>query len=299
MATANQFLNQAAQYVGYWGDYNEFNRWYWCDLNGYDYNPGWAWCACFQSYVGVHDLGMPFNPSASAAGVAWQGYEVADSDVLPGDWVLFNWDGRQEWGWADHIGVVEWTDINGSGLFGTIEGNTGNSEVAHCTRDNYAGYATKFFRPPYDEGGDTPVPTTEWPLIVWESNGGENQKFVLEPRGDYYIIKNKANDKAIDVHGSELKGDVNLWPVHGEANQLWRLVKVDERGMYELESAIDSGYVLDVVGNNADNGAELCLWPRNGNVNQRWHLMNNGDGSYTIVSNMNRKLVLDAANGGN
>lgn len=90
MATASQFLDQAAKYVGYWGDYNQFNSWYWEDLNGYDYDPGWAWCAAFQSYVGVHDLGMPFNPSASAAGVAWQGDEVADEDVEPGDWVLFN-----------------------------------------------------------------------------------------------------------------------------------------------------------------------------------------------------------------
>lgn len=72
MATAKQFLETAAQYIGISGDQNMFNEWYWCELNGYDYDPGWAWCACFQSYVGVHDLGMPFAPSASAAGVAWQ-----------------------------------------------------------------------------------------------------------------------------------------------------------------------------------------------------------------------------------
>lgn len=152
MATVSQYLETAASYIGVSGDYNEFNRWYWCDLNGYDYDPGWAWCACFQSYVGVHDLGMPFNPSASAAGVAWQGERVIDSEVKPGDWVLFNWDGRQDFSWADHIGVVEWVDINGSGAFGTIEGNTGNSEVMRVERYNWGNYATAFFRPPYAEG---------------------------------------------------------------------------------------------------------------------------------------------------
>ena len=150
MASAEQYLAQAAKYIGISGDQNIFNYWYWVELNGYSYDPGWAWCACFQSYVGVHDLGMPFNPSASAAGVAWQGAEVADEDVQPGDWVLFNWDGRQDFGWADHIGVVEWSDIPNSGYFGTIEGNC-NDCVCRCTRYNYGSYATKFFRPPWSE----------------------------------------------------------------------------------------------------------------------------------------------------
>ena len=299
MTTPSQFLAQAASYIGVSGDYNEFNRWYWCDLNGYDYDPGWAWCACFQSYVGVHDLGMPFNPSASAAGVAWQGDRIDDSQVQPGDWVLFNWDGRQDFGWADHIGVVEWSDINGSGYFGTIEGNTNNSEVARCTRYNLGGYATAFFRPPYDyDDGSPKKDMKEWPLIVWSSHGGDNQKFKLEKKDDYYMIRNIANNKVIDVHASELKGDVNLYEAHGEANQLWKLVKVDDLGMYEIESKLNKNYVLDVVGGSVEEGTELCLWPRNKQVNQRWHLMDNGDGTFTIVSNVNKKLVLDAANGG-
>lgn len=165
MATAEQYLAQAAKYIGVSGDHNIFNEWYWCDLNGYSYDPGWAWCACYQSYVGVHDLGMPFSPSASAAGVANQGIRVADGDAQPGDWVLFNWDGRQDFGWADHIGVVEWSDINGSGYFGTIEGNTGNGyegTVARCTRYNWGSYATAFFRPPYSSS-PSPQPTPPAP----------------------------------------------------------------------------------------------------------------------------------------
>lgn len=160
MATPNQYLDNAAQYIGISGTDNIFNTWYW----GYPcYDPNqYPWCACFQSYVGVHDLGMPFNASASAAGVAWQGERVLDSEARAGDWVLFNWDGRQDFGWADHIGVVEWSDINGSGYFGTIEGNTGNAdggEVARCYRNNDGGYATAFFRPPYT--GEEPEPMPE------------------------------------------------------------------------------------------------------------------------------------------
>ena len=165
MATPSDYLETAASYIGISGTDNIFNTWYW---GHHCYDPDvYPWCAAFQSYVGVHDLGMPFEPSASAAGVGWQGEEVADEDVQPGDWVLFTWDGRQDFSWADHIGVVEWTDINGSGYFGTIEGNTNtwDGEVARCTRYNWGSYGTKFFRPPYDgQPGPTPPQPTgaEW-----------------------------------------------------------------------------------------------------------------------------------------
>ena len=162
MATPSQYLDTAAGYIGISGTDNIFNTWIW----GHPcYDPyQYPWCAAYQSYVGVHDLDMPFSPSASAAGVGWQGERVPDSEARAGDWVLFNWDGRQDFGWADHIGVVEWSDINGSGYFGTIEGNTGSSyggEVARCTRYNDGGYATAFFRPPYGE--DKPIMPEQFP----------------------------------------------------------------------------------------------------------------------------------------
>ena len=169
MATVSQYLETAASYIGVSGTDNIFNTWYW----GHPcYDPDtYPWCAAYQSYVGVHDLSMPFTPSASAAGVAWQGVEIADEDVQPGDWVLFNWDGDQDFSWADHIGVVEWSDINGSGYFGTIEGNTGWGEgtVARCTRYNWGDYGTKFFRPPYDhQPAPTPTPTPTPGQSVWQ-----------------------------------------------------------------------------------------------------------------------------------
>lgn len=160
MATANQYVDKAASYIGISGTDNIFNTWIW---NRHCYDPNtYPWCAAFQSYVGIHDLNMPFEPSASAAGVANQGTRIPDSEARKGDWVLFNWDGRQTFGWADHIGVVEWSDISGSGMFGTIEGNTGNAaggEVARMTRNNNSYYATAFFRPPYkDEPKPAQIP---------------------------------------------------------------------------------------------------------------------------------------------
>lgn len=147
MATADEFIEQAAGYIGYYGDYNVFNHWYWCVLNGYDEDPGWAWCAVFQSYV-ADDLDMDVRYSASSAAFGTQFPRVWTPQR--GDFVLFNWDGRQDTGWTDHIGVVEWADP-GSGYFGTIEGNTGYGEVARCTRYMYGGYFCAFFRPDWDD----------------------------------------------------------------------------------------------------------------------------------------------------
>lgn len=214
MATPQQYLDTAASYIGISGTDNIFNTWYW---GHHCYDPDvYPWCAAFQSYVGVHDLDMPFNPSASAAGVGWQGAEVADEDVQPGDWVLFTWDGRQNFSWADHIGVVEWSDINGSGYFGTIEGNTNtwDGEVARCTRYNWGSYGTKFFRPPYDgQPGPGPQPTptgAEWQgdMIGLEDTTGSGDDFAGVPGRPIVDI-------AIEGVGEYQVSDVNhpdYWP---------------------------------------------------------------------------------------
>lgn len=196
MASANDYINAAARYIGVGGTDNIFNTWIW---GRHVYDPfTYPWCAAFQSYVGVHDLGMPFEPSASAAGVAWQGWRVDVSDAQPGDWVLFNWDGRQDFGWADHIGLVEWFDHE-SGYFGTIEGNTGGGEgiVARCTRSVYNGYACAFFRPPYDE-----APTNDEST---KPNGKKGRKMecIIRPNGENYLVYFDGTDAHPLAHPDE------------------------------------------------------------------------------------------------
>lgn len=153
MTTAQDIIEKAASYIGVSGTDNEFNTWYW-GFHCYDPNQ-YPWCAAFQSYV-AKACGLPCGASASASGFATQFQRIDDSEVQGGDYVVFNWDGRTDTGWCDHIGLVEWFDHD-SGYFGTIEGNTGwadGGEVARVTRYNYAGYFTAFYRPPYDGESD-------------------------------------------------------------------------------------------------------------------------------------------------
>jgi hypothetical protein len=74
------------------------------------------------------------------------GLKVVD-DPLPGDLVLFNWDGGE----YDHVGLFEqW--VPGSSSFYAIEGNTSSSnnsnggEVMRRQRALGAGYSVAFVR---------------------------------------------------------------------------------------------------------------------------------------------------------
>lgn len=174
MASADDFIALATSQIGHYGDYNKYNRWYWCDLCGYDYDPGWAWCAVFQSWC-ADQLGLGFRPNSASAYFAQQFPRV--DEPQRGDFVLFNWDGRSDQGWTDHIGVVEWAD-GGSSYFGTIEGNTNDGDVARCTRSRNAGYYTAFYRPTY---GDDDMAT---PGEIWSfKNSG------LESVDAYQILR--------------------------------------------------------------------------------------------------------------
>ena len=106
----------------------------------------------------------------------------------------------------------------------------------------------------------------EWPLIMWPSNGNDNQRFTLEQKGEYCVIRCKADKRVIDVCESKLGGDVNLYEYHGKDNQLWKLVKVDDFGTFEIQSKLDADYVLDAVGNSSSDNQELCCWKRNGTL---------------------------------
>ncbi len=217
MATPQNVLDLAASKIGISGTDNEFNLWYW-GFHCYDPNT-YPWCAAFASWVLCH-AGVPCNASASASGLATQYPRVADEDVRPGDLVVFNWDGRQDIGWCDHVGIVEWSDINGSGYFGTIEGNTGytaGGEVARVTRYNFTSYFTAFFRPSYDGssgggGGYEPTPEpapgpsaegTWWDALEGRyDTGGSGDDYAGVPGRPmlYLAIAGVGEYKASDIH---------------------------------------------------------------------------------------------------
>lgn len=210
MATAKDYIKKAASYIGISGTDNIFNTWIW---GKHVYDPDtYPWCAAFQSYVAVHDLGMRINPSASAAGVANQGRRVDDSEVQLGDWVVFNWDGRTDTGWCDHIGVVEWFDHD-TDWFGTIEGNYGD-RVTRVARNNNDSYFTAFFRPPYDGKNSTKTDTSSktsksQPIYRVQVKSGKNYIWLDEMKGTKDLggsADTFAGETGLTIVGLAIKG---------------------------------------------------------------------------------------------
>lgn len=166
MASASEAVAKAASYIG---------------LNGkmFTSHYGWPdntpWCALFQSYVKDAIDPSLWESSAAVSGIVGQLKRVEDWEAQAGDLVAFNWDGRSDLGWMDHIGMVEWSNIdqNKNGYFGTIEGNYGDSNltsrVTRVTRNNQGNYFTAFFRPNYDGKGEEIMYTLdEIGQAVWE-----------------------------------------------------------------------------------------------------------------------------------
>ena len=157
MTSAQDFIALAASQIGNTGE--KYNEWYWGENNGA------AWCAAFQSWVSVNSGANIFTPSAAVSGVVAQLERIPDAEAGYGDFVAYNWDGRTDLSWMDHIGVVEWFDHT-SDYFGTIEGNTGptaGGEVLRMTRNNNGPYFTAFFRPKWEGGGGAPIPPRPTP----------------------------------------------------------------------------------------------------------------------------------------
>jgi Putative peptidoglycan binding domain/CHAP domain len=138
-AIALAALTEAARHIGVCEDppesnSNPFGKWF-----GLDEAP---WCAIFISYCfsvgagytvaqslldkapGVHPNGCAYVPSM----MAWlfaDGFWVGRTEPIPGDIVIYNWDG----GRVDHIGIVE--SNPGNGQICAIEGNTSAADASN------------------------------------------------------------------------------------------------------------------------------------------------------------------------
>lgn len=139
-------------------------------------------------------------------------------------------------------------------------------------------------------------------VIVWPTNGNANQRWVLAKQADgSYTVACKANGKLLDVANASKASGANViaYKANGGANQRWLLepVKSGYSTLYRITPAIARENALDVYGASDKDGASVIAYKYHGGANQHWAVMDNGDGTVTIVSNGGRKLALDAKGG--
>lgn len=126
-----------------------FSEWY---IGDYAKNPGWnqytPWCACFLSWGAEQQRdtidGAPPRFADVDEGMAkftesgkWRSPNDANNMPIPGDYVFFDWDGRNDPDGGkdpDHVGAVLCVDENG--YLYTIEGNSSGRVALNCYPKN-------------------------------------------------------------------------------------------------------------------------------------------------------------------
>ena len=145
---ANQYDSRGEIKGG--SDYTYFSEWY---IDNYESHPGWnqytPWCGCFLPWGAEQqrdtingappkfadvDEGMEKFKNGSYG----QWHEGGDTNnmPIPGDYVFFDWDGRNDPDGGkdpDHVGAV--LCVEGNFLY-TIEGNSGGRVAVNCYPKN-------------------------------------------------------------------------------------------------------------------------------------------------------------------
>lgn len=134
---ADQYDSRGNILKGDTSRYKYFSEWY---IDGYDNHPGWnqytPWCGCFLSWAADQQKASINGDPPSFADVdegmekfkdsrMWRERGDTNNMPIPGDYVFFDWDGRNDPDGVkdpDHVGAVLYVDET---QFYTIEGNSG------------------------------------------------------------------------------------------------------------------------------------------------------------------------------
>ncbi len=99
-------------------------------------------------------------------------------------------------------------------------------------------------------------------IQIWESTGGDNQKFTAIDCGNgYFLFQDVNSGKAIDVPNGiplPLLG-VQLYDVNRTDAQLWRIIDAGG-GYYRIQSKANENYYLDVRSGKSNNGTVLEVY---------------------------------------
>ncbi len=115
------------------------------------------------------------------------------------------------------------------------------------------------------EGGSTADGT---PVVLWECNSGENQRWELEASGLHFQIRG-IGDKCLRPNPSSGDSQLSIGPCDG--NDRWQ----PGVGFPNSSAWIHTGdgQCMDVEGSNTANGTPVILFACNGNANQRWQFV--------------------------
>ncbi|MBP5379200.1 MAG: RICIN domain-containing protein, partial [Ruminococcus sp.] len=127
-------------------------------------------------------------------------------------------------------------------------------------------------------GSSSSQPATEPP----------QQQFIAPETGVSYMIKNVNSGLYMDVENGKAEGGTNVqqWGASDpSANNTWTF-KQAVGEYYWIYSNVGDGatYMLDVTDGSKTNGTNIAIQTKNGYSNQYFKLLDNGDGTVTILT---------------
>lgn len=146
----------------------------------------------------------------------------------------------------------------------------------------------------------------------YTSNGTRAQKWIVKPDGNGYVIMSAINPNYIlDLSGGSVRNgsNVQIYSAKGSNSQRWNITKYVSKeqrinnlaaqnknaisdGVYEIRSAKNNNYTLDVNSASSRNGANIQLYLRNGTQAQAFRVSHDSQGFVTFT-NVNSGKVID------
>ncbi|SHJ73615.1 S8 family serine peptidase, partial [Parasporobacterium paucivorans] len=117
-----------------------------------------------------------------------------------------------------------------------------------------------------------------------------------------YFIKSKNSELFMDIYGGGRDFGTNIiqWSYHGGTNQQWKFENLGN-GYYKITSVLNPAYALDVYCSGTSMGTRVIQWPYYGGPNQQWKIIENEDGSISLISKLafenGTRYVLDVYGG--
>lgn len=140
----------------------------------------------------------------------------------------------------------------------------------------------------------------------WLDNGTLAQRWIIEEQKDGSYIVRSAIDRnyVLDVASGKLLNcsNVRLYRSNETLAQRFRFKnavheKVIDEGVYEIDSAINQSYAIDIKDGSKNQGANAWLYRANGTEAQRFQFIYDSVTGYYTIKNTGSKKVLDVANG--
>lgn len=146
----------------------------------------------------------------------------------------------------------------------------------------------------------------------YTSNGTRAQKWIVKQDGNGYVVMSAINPNYIlDLSGGSVRNgsNVQIYSAKGSNSQRWNITKYASKeqrinnlaaqnknaisdGVYEIRSAKNNNYTLDVNSASSRNGANIQLYLRNGTQAQAFRVSHDSQGFVTFT-NVNSGKVID------